>query len=113
MKKFLLVLLLLLLVTAYLTKPDDKTCIIEGVKAVWGKVAPDPETAPDFFEQFMDLNSQNVEVKDWLFFKQVKYQGTKEKKTVAYGAFKNVYATVRPVEHNPYIPKMSPQQQQR
>lgn len=110
MGKISLALLFLFLAVAFFTKPDDKTCTIRGVQAVWGQAAPDPETAPEFFEQFMDLNSQNVEVKDWLFFKQVKYRGTADEKTVAYGAFQNVYATVKPVPYEPYIPKMPPQQ---
>jgi hypothetical protein len=110
MGKLFLVVFLLLLGVAFFTKPSDKTCIIEGVKAVWGKVMPDPETSPEFFEQFMDLNSQNVEVKDWVFFKLVKYQSHIESKTVALGAFSTVFPRVKPVEHNPYIPKIPKQQ---
>jgi hypothetical protein len=109
MKKYGLLFILLLLTIAFLTKPDDKTCIIGGVKAVWGKMMPDPGSSPEFFEQFMDLNSQNVEVKDFIFFKQVKYKVATEAKTVALGAFKKVFPRVKPVEHNPYIPRMPAQ----
>jgi hypothetical protein len=97
MKKGLLALLLVLLVIAYLTKPDDKTCIIEGVRAVWGSVMPDVNKYPGYFEQFMNVNSVNVEVKDRFFFKQVNYRLQKGQRTVAFGAFKNVFAVVRPV----------------
>ena len=110
MVRFLLLLFLIFLGVAFFTKPDDKTCIIGGVKAVWGSLMPDPETSPEFFEQFMNLNSQNVEVKDWILFKQVKYRGTAETKTVALGAFNKVFPRVKPAEHKPYIPRM-PQQQ--
>lgn len=106
MRKLILVLLVLLLGIAYLTKPDDKTCIIEGVKAVWGNTTPDVNKYPVYFEQFMNLNSPNVTVKDWVFLKQVQYKWQKEQKTVGYGAFKNFFATVRPIETNHNIPPM-------
>jgi hypothetical protein len=111
MGKFILVLFLILLGVAFFTKPDDKTCIIGGVKAVWGTLMPDPNAAPDLFEQFMNLNSQNVEVKDWVIFKQIIYKSHIETKTVALGAFNKIFPRVKPVEHKPYIPKMpSPKQ---
>ncbi len=112
MKKLFLFLFILLLGVAYFTKPDDKTCIIEGVRAVWGNITPNPYHRPDLFEHFMDLNSKSVQVKDWIFFKQVKYKIGQDQKVVAYGAFKNVYPTVSPMERNGYIPKM-PQQSQK
>ena len=55
MKKYILPLLVLVLGTAYITKPDDKTCIIEGVRAVWGDVMPDVNKYPVYFEQFMNI----------------------------------------------------------
>jgi len=87
-----------LLAIAYASKPTNKTCIIEGVKAVWGNITPNPYETPAFFEEFMDLNSRSVRVKDWIFFKQVVYTMGKEKKTVGIGAFRKVFATVKPVE---------------
>lgn len=84
MGKILLVVFFLLLGVAFLTKPDDKTCIIEGVRAVWGGITPNPADKPDFFESFMDLNSPNVEVNDWVFLKQIKYKIGAEYKTVGY-----------------------------
>jgi hypothetical protein len=109
MKKYRLLLLLpliLFLVIALLTKPDDKACIIGGVKAVWGNLTPNPEDKPDLFEDFMNLNSPSVRVKDWVLFKQVLYKVSGEETTVAYGAFKNVFAAVKPIEYSNYIPKM-------
>ena len=107
MRKILLLLLVVALVVAFVTKPDDKTCIIEGVKAVWGTRTPDPYDKPAFFESFMNLTSKQVEVKDWIFFKQVKYNVKGEGKTVAFGAFKNVYPTVKPMEEKVVIPRTS------
>lgn len=110
MGKFFLVLFLIFLAVAFFTKPDDKTCIIGGVRAVWGAMTPSAESTPELFEQFMDLNSQSVQVKDWIFFKQVNYQTDIETKTVALGAFKRIFPRVKPAEYKPYIPPM-PQQQ--
>ena len=92
------VLIIALLVVAYASKPTDKACIIGGVKAVWGEVTPDPYKSPRFFELFMNLNNKNVQVKDLLFFKKITYTIGGERRTVAIGAFKNVFVTVKPVE---------------
>lgn len=107
MRKILLLLLVVVFVVAFVTKPDDKTCIIEGVKAVWGSRTPDPYDKPAFFESFMNLTSKQVEVKDWLFFKQVKYKVNDEAKTVAFGAFKKVFSVVKPMEDKVVIPTTS------
>ncbi|MDQ3276768.1 MAG: hypothetical protein M3Q06_00480 [Bacteroidota bacterium] len=106
MRKLILVLFVLLLGVAYITKPDDKTCIIEGVRAVWGDAMPDVDKYPVYFEQFMNLNSPGVTVKDWVFVKRVQYKLKSEQKTVGYGAFKNFFATVRPIETSHNIPPM-------
>lgn len=101
MKKIIVVVIFFvfaLLVGAYASKPTDKTCIIEGVKAVWGNITPNPYKTPAFFEEFMNLNSKSVDVKDWIFFKQVVYTLGNEQKTVGIGAFKKVFATVKPVD---------------
>lgn len=101
MKKIVVVVLFLafaFLVSAYAFKPTDKTCIIEGVKAVWGDITPNPYKTPAFFEEFMNLNSKSVDVKDWIFFKQVIYTSGNERKTVGIGAFKKVFATVKPID---------------
>jgi hypothetical protein len=105
MKKVILVLVLLFLAVAYVTKPDDKTCIIEGTRAVWGDLVPDVNDKPAMFESFMNINSPNVQVKDWVFFKQVRYKVPEGHQTVAYGAFRKVYPAVRPIERENYLPK--------
>jgi hypothetical protein len=92
------ILIIGLLVAAYASKPTDKACIIAGVKAVWGDITPDPYKSPSFFEQFMNLNYMDVQVKDRIFFKQIVYSIGKEKRTVGIGAFARVFATVKPVE---------------
>ncbi len=53
MKKIIAVIIIIsFLFVAYRTKPDDRTCTLKGVKAVWGKLTP-TETKPVYFEQFM------------------------------------------------------------
>lgn len=90
MKKSILLLLIpLILFVAYITKPSDKTCIIEAVKFVWGQSMPTPER-PIYYEQFMDLTSKSVVINDRIFLKQIKYKFVKETKTVGYGAFAKV-----------------------
>ncbi|WP_018612411.1 hypothetical protein [Segetibacter koreensis] len=78
------------LFAAYSSKPDDKTCIIAGVRAVWGDRVPD-EKLPMYFNQFMDITSQSVRVNDWIFLKRIQYKFKNEYKTVGFGAFKKVY----------------------
>jgi hypothetical protein len=42
MKKIVTLLIIALIgVAAYVTKPDDKTCIIKAVETVWGDKTPD------------------------------------------------------------------------
>lgn len=91
MKKSLpLIIIALIFFSAYITKPDDKTCIIEAVKIVWGGSMA-RSTSPLYYEQFMDLTSKSVIINDWFFVKQIKYRFVKETKTVGYGAFKQVF----------------------
>ncbi len=107
MKKFRWLLLLFLLpVLAFFTKPGDKECIIGGVKAVWGEMVPDEKEMPGLFNQYMDISSENIIVKDRVLFKQVMYEVKGMMKTVAIGAFTSVFATVKPYESNSYIPPM-------
>jgi hypothetical protein len=82
------------LLAAYSTKPDDKTCMIEAAKAVWGNRMP-TEERPEYFNQFMDVTSELIEIKDWVFLKQINYKFAKEKRTVAYGAFRRVFSMVK------------------
>lgn len=78
------------LFAAYASKPDDRTCIIEAVKSVWGHLTPDT-TRPLYYEQFMELTSKSVEIDDWIFFKRIKYKFKNKTSTVGIGAFKKVF----------------------
>jgi len=91
MRKILFtILFLFILALAYFRKPDDKACIIAAVEAVWGKRTPDKNKFPEYFEQFMDITAPSVEVNNWIFFKTIRYQYGKEKKTIAVGLFNRV-----------------------
>jgi hypothetical protein len=91
MKKIIIIILVVFaLFAAYSSKPDDKTCIIEAVNAVWGKYVPD-NRLPMYYEPFMDIQSKNVKVDDWIFLKRVQYKVQDHYATVGYGAFKKVF----------------------
>ncbi len=91
MRKIIIVILIAFaLFVAYSSKPDEKTCIIAAVKAVWGSRVPN-ENLPMYFNPFMDLTSQSVKVNDWVFLKNIQYKFKNEYKTVGFGAFKRVY----------------------
>ena len=93
MKKIIVaVIIAAFLFIAFRTKPDDKTCILKGVKAVWGTHVP-PEDTPMYFEPFMNLTSKSVKINDWLLFKQIKYKFTTGYKTIGFGAFNKVFTT--------------------
>ena len=90
MKKYIVLFLLaVILFVAYQTKPDDKTCIIETVKAVWGDRTPDLKM-PFLYEQFMDATSKSVVIDDWIFLKRMKYKYADKTRTVALGMFNKV-----------------------
>ncbi len=95
MKRILISLFVIMVLTiAYFTKPDNKTCIIEAVKAVWGDRVPDLST-PQYYEQFMNVTSKAVEIDDWWFLKRIRYRVDKEKVgTVGFGAFKRVFIII-------------------
>lgn len=77
-----------MLFAAYSSKPDDKTCIIKAVQAVWGNRVPD-EKLPLFYEPFMDLTSQSVKINDWIFLKRIQYKYNYV--TIGFGFFKKVF----------------------
>ena len=89
-KTIITILIVFALFAAYSGKPDDKTCIIKAVKAVWGNRVPD-EKLPLYYEQFMDLTSKSVKIDDWIFLKRIQYKFTSGYATVGLGAFKNVF----------------------
>jgi hypothetical protein len=90
-KVFLFLALFLFLVIAYATKPDDKTCIIAAVHAVWGPRTPDMNSKPAFYEEFMNLNSKQVIVDDWIFLKRIRYKFPKKEYNIGIGAFNRVF----------------------
>lgn len=91
MRKIIFIILIAFaLFAAYSSKPDDKTCIIAAVKAVWGNRVPD-EKLPMYFNPFMDLTSQSVRVNDWVFLKSIQYKYNNGYKIVGIGIFKKVY----------------------
>jgi hypothetical protein len=99
MKKIVfLMLVVFTFFVAYSTKPDDKTCIIEGVKSVWGNRVPDV-SRPQYYEQFMELTSKSVIIDDWVFLKRIQYKFTTGPSTIAVGAFKKVF-TVKRINNN-------------
>ena len=92
MKRFaIIVFTALFFLIAYVSKPDDRTCIIEGVQSVWSKYIPSAEK-PLYYNQFMDLTSKSVLIDDWVFLKRIRYQFNDEvTKTIAIGAFNKVF----------------------
>lgn len=80
-----------ILIGAYATKPDDKTCIIAAVNAVWGNRVPDKFSKPEFYEQFMNLNSRQVRVDDWIFLKRIRYRFPGKEYNIGIGAFNRVF----------------------
>lgn len=78
-------------VVAYFTKPDDKACIIVVVKAVWGNLVPDMNSRAVYYEQFMDITSKNVTIRDWVFFKIIKYDFGGTQKNIGIRAFNHIF----------------------
>ncbi|HEV7621189.1 MAG TPA: hypothetical protein VGO09_05630, partial [Flavisolibacter sp.] len=58
-------LVVIFLFIAYFTKPDNKTIIIESVTRMWGDRTPTTKM-PQYYEQFMDINSKSVQIDDWI-----------------------------------------------
>ena len=91
MKKIIIsILIVFALFAAFESKPDDRTCILATVRAVWGDRVPD-ETKPMYFEPFMDLTSKSVKIDNWIFLKRMRYKTKNDYFTVGFGAFKRIY----------------------
>ena len=92
MKRYIWIVLLFIafLSIAALTKPDNKTIIIDAVSKVWGKLMP-TEKKPMYYNQFMDINSKMVTINDWVFLKRVKYRFGSEDKTIGFAAFSHMF----------------------
>jgi hypothetical protein len=85
-----ILLLVIILIIAALTKPDDKTIIEKTVKAVWGDLTPRKYNFPEYYEQFMNINSGDVHIDDWLVIKRIGYTFGDDKKIIGYAAFGKV-----------------------
>lgn len=84
------VLLIIIVIIAAYTKPDDKTIMEKTVKAVWGNLTPHKYSSPQYYDQFMNLNSPNVDIDDWLVVKRIRYIIGDQKKSIGYAAFGQV-----------------------
>lgn len=85
----ILSIIIIAIIAAY-TKPDDKTIMEKAVKAVWGNLTPGKYSFPEYYEQFMNLNSPDVDIDDWLVVKRIQYTFGNNKKTIGYAAFGKV-----------------------
>ena len=90
MKKLLLLIVVIILTIAYFTKPDDKTCMIAAVNAVWGDKVPRPESTPRLYERFMDLNSKQVVIDDWIFMKRIGYRFPNKEYRLGFALFDRI-----------------------
>lgn len=89
-KIIILLIIIFTLFTAYSSRPEDKTCIIEAVKSVWGKFVPDI-SRPVYYEQFMNETSKAVKIDNWVFLKRIQYKTNDGFLTVGYAAFNKVF----------------------
>jgi hypothetical protein len=91
MRILLIIVVAFILFLAYVSKPGDKECKEFAVKAAWGKTMPEKLKFPEYYEQFMDLNHENVVINDYIFLKHLKYKVSGEEKPVAIAAFKRFF----------------------
>ncbi|HEV8083868.1 MAG TPA: hypothetical protein VGP55_11725 [Chitinophagaceae bacterium] len=82
--------ILIIVIAAVYTKPDDRTIKIETINAIWGDVVPTPEKTPQFYEQFMNITTVNIYIDDWLLLKRIQYKMKQGKQTVGFAAFGKV-----------------------
>lgn len=91
MKRFAIIIFTsLFLLIAFASKPSDKQCIIDGVKAVWGSYVPD-QKLPMYYEEFMNVTSKQVVINNWIFLKRIRYKYKDKTRTIGIGAFNNVF----------------------
>lgn len=88
--KIIIAVVILILIIAFFTKPDDKTIKIKTINALWGNMVPDPYDKPDFYESFMNTTTVNITIDDWLLLKRVKYKMKDGDHTVGFAAFGQV-----------------------
>ena len=85
-----ILLLVIILIIAAFTKPDDKTIKEKTVQAVFGNLTPGKYRFPEYYEQFMNINSGDVDIDDWGVVKRIGYTFGKDKKIIGYAAFGKV-----------------------
>ncbi len=81
--------ILIVLIIAAFTKPDDKKIKIAVIDALWGNRVPDKAT-PQYYEQFMNLTTKDIDIDNWLFVKRIKYTVKDTTYTIGYAAFGKV-----------------------
>lgn len=79
-----------ILIIAAFTKPDDKRIKIEVIDAIWGKTQPDKYKAAQYYEEFMNLTTQDIDIDDWIFLKRIKFTLRDTTNTVGFAAFGKV-----------------------
>ena len=79
-----------ILIIAAFTKPDDKRIKIEVIDAIWGKTQPDKYKAAQFYEEFMNLTTQDIHIDDWIFLKRITFTLRDTTNTVGFAAFGKV-----------------------
>ncbi|MEP7251495.1 MAG: hypothetical protein ABI683_03920 [Ginsengibacter sp.] len=88
--KIIVGVIVLILVIAFFTKPDDKTIKIKTINALWGDMVPDVNDKPDFYESFMNTTTVAITIDDWLLLKRIKYKTKDGDPTVGFAAFGQV-----------------------
>ena len=89
-KKVVILFVALFCLIGYVSKPEDKKCIIAAITAVWGSRTPTLAT-PQYYEQFMETLSHAVEVNDWIVLKVIRYKYKDRTRIIGFGAFNKVF----------------------
>lgn len=89
-KGIVIAIILIIVIIAVATKPDDKTIKIKTINAVWGDRVPIPQKTPEFYEQFMNTTTVDIYIDDWLLLKRIKYKMKQRKETIGFAAFGKV-----------------------
>lgn len=83
-------LIVVILIIAAFTKPDDKRIKVEVIDAIWGKPQPDKYKAAQYYEEFMNLTTQDIHIDDWIFLKRITFTLRDTTNTVGFAAFGKV-----------------------
>ncbi len=77
----------IILIIAAFTKPDDKKIKIEVIETIWGKKQPDKYKAAQYYEEFMNLTTQDIHIDDWIFLKRITFTLRNTTNTIGFAAF--------------------------